>query len=260
MTVPSLTWALLDQAADHAGFDSAGPTLDDWRMYSSRSNDRFVWLTALESTYFVALPSWDLAQELRPLAEVTEFTGRELPPGAAGALGTTDRERLRHLIKRVRELGTSLPEGPLEAFHIEVRNLPSSTEAERQVIQRVGQDIFRDALLKYWAGCCAVTGLDVTPLLRASHIKPWKDCITEAERLDVFNGLLLAPHLDAVFDAGYVTWDTEGRIVLSSRLDTNACSALGLSSDMRLRLYADAHRRYMAWHRHEVFERWERSE
>ena len=50
-----------------------------------------------------------------------------------------------------------------------------------------------------------MTGLDVPELLRASHIKPWADCGTDAERLDVFNGLLLAPHLDAAFDAGFIT-------------------------------------------------------
>ncbi|MDC0682621.1 HNH endonuclease signature motif containing protein [Sorangium atrum] len=58
-----------------------------------------------------------------------------------------------------------------------------------------------------------MTGLAVPALLRASHIKPWADCETDAERLDVYNGILLAPHLDAAFDRGFITspWRTTGR-------------------------------------------------
>jgi putative restriction endonuclease len=44
----------------------------------------------------------------------------------------------------------------------------------------------------YWGGRCPISGVDQPELLRASHIKPWADCSTDAERLDVFNGVLLA--------------------------------------------------------------------
>jgi hypothetical protein len=53
-----------------------------------------------------------------------------------------------------------------------------------------------------------VTGLAITELLRASHIKPWAARDTDAERLDVFNGLLLAPHCDALFARGFITFGT----------------------------------------------------
>lgn len=62
-------------------------------------------------------------------------------------------------------------------------------------MQRVGQDIFRQGLMECWESRCAITGLAIPELLRASHIKPWADCATDAERLDVYNGLLLAPIL-----------------------------------------------------------------
>ena len=54
-------------------------------------------------------------------------------------------------------------------------------------------------MLDYWGSACAVTGLTLTPALRASHAKPWADCTTDAERLDVFNGFLLSANLDALF-------------------------------------------------------------
>jgi putative restriction endonuclease len=77
-----------------------------------------------------------------------------------------------------------------------------SAARERLLVHRVGQDVFRAGRIDYWEGRCAITGLGVVELLRASHIKPWAACDLDAERLDVLNGLLLAPHLDAAFDRG----------------------------------------------------------
>lgn len=74
------------------------------------------------------------------------------------------------------------------------------TATERLVKERVGQDIYRAALMNYWGGTCAVTGCSLKDALRASHAKPWKDCSTDAERLNVYNGFLLTSNLDALFD------------------------------------------------------------
>jgi len=124
---------------------------------------------------------------------------------------------------------------------------------ERSIIQRVGQDIFRRGLLEYWDSRCAITGLAVPELLRASHIKPWAACENDAERLDVFNGLLLAPHLDAAFDAGFITVGDEGEILVSDLLGKGARGLLGLDQVMKLRGVADEHRQYLLWHRGRVF-------
>ena len=43
-------------------------------------------------------------------------------------------------------------------------------------------------------------------LLRAFHIWSWALCDTDEQRLDVFNGLLLSPNLDALFDGGWLTF------------------------------------------------------
>ena len=96
------------------------------------------------------------------------------------------------------------------------------------MVERVGQQIFRDGLLEYWQGRCAITGLAVAEVLRASHIKPWAECATDAERLDVFNGLLLAPNLDAAFDRGFITVAENGEVLVSERLGDPDRRALGL--------------------------------
>ena len=151
------------------------------------------------------------------------------------------------------QLSRTLPDALLHVFENEIANLPRTTEAERLVVRRVGQDIFRRGLPEYWDGRCAITGLDVPDLLRASHIKPWADCDTDAERLDVFNGLLLAPHLDAAFDSGFITIAEDGMVLLSEALPSAARSALGLDGPLKIHGLHRAHARYLRWHRSKIF-------
>ncbi len=54
------------------------------------------------------------------------------------------------------------------------------TERESVIKARIGQGVFRKQLLEMWDGC-AVTGVKLPDLLRASHIKPWRYS-TNAER------------------------------------------------------------------------------
>ena len=96
----------------------------------------------------------------------------------------------------------SLPDAPLPRFRAQTAKLPQTTEAERLVVQRIGQNLFRDALMDYWGGRCPITGITEPALLRASHIVPWADCNDE-QRLDVHNGLLLSALWDAAFDRAW---------------------------------------------------------
>ena len=58
---------------------------------------------------------------------------------------------------------------------------------------------------------CRVTGVRETRHLKAGHIKPWRDA-TDGERLDGANGLLLSPHIDHLFDEGYITFSRAKRL------------------------------------------------
>lgn len=83
------------------------------------------------------------------------------------------------------------------------------TEVKRTVSQRIGQLQFRNKVIKL-EGACPITGVASPAFLRASHIKPWRACETAEERLDPQNGLALAPHIDQLFDQGYITFDLNG--------------------------------------------------
>lgn len=143
----------------------------------------------------------------------------------------------------------------LREFDQKTAGLPRSTEAQRLVIQRIGQDVFRAKLLARWGGRCPLTGMDEPRLLRAGHIKPWAECDSDAERLDFFNGLLLAPHLDAAFDAGLITVDDDGTVIGAASLSEAAREALGLGRRLVVPGLESKHRAYLAWHREHVFER-----
>lgn len=123
------------------------------------------------------------------------------------------------------------------------------TEVERLVRQRVGQQKFREAMLDYWGGACAVTGLTLPEVLRASHAKPWAECASDAERLDVFNGFLLVGNLDALFDRFLISFADGGRLLVSSQLGVRDISCLSLTLNMALRWLSDAHLSCLRWHR-----------
>lgn len=151
----------------------------------------------------------------------------------------------------VEEIPIDVASDLLGAFE-ELDDLPQ-TERQAITLSRVGQGIFRKNLVEYWKGC-AVTGADCIPLLRASHIKPWRES-TNVERLDVFNGLLLSPNIDAAFDAGYITFDEYGKILLAEEMFGSPAFQLHINAKMKInaKLIRDEHRAYLEHHRTEVF-------
>ncbi len=132
---------------------------------------------------------------------------------------------------------------------IERQNKLSKTEKEHLVKARLGQGRFRESLIDYWKGCCC-TGCKDLSMLRASHIKPWRLCNNE-ERLDIFNGLLLAPNFDQAFDNGLITFDVEGKIILSDALNKEDSDRLGIYKNYWIELNPK-HELYMQFHREYV--------
>ncbi len=111
---------------------------------------------------------------------------------------------------------------------------------------------FRQKLLELYSSC-PLTDLDVRSLLIASHIKPWSKCNNE-ERLDPFNGLMLAPNIDALFDSGLITFDADGTIKISPKIDLENQKRLGISPDMKLKIEPES-QKYFEYHRNHVFQR-----
>ncbi len=163
---------------------------------------------------------------------------------------------LAALLRRAASLSRALPSQTVndyrQAVAAELAELPAGiagTEVERMVRQRVGQNKFRDAMLDYWGAACAVTGVALPEALRASHAKPWAECATDAERLDVFNGFLLNANLDALFDRFLISFDDQGVLVVAPVLADIDLQPLGISPGMKLRWVNALHQPYLAFHR-----------
>jgi hypothetical protein len=112
---------------------------------------------------------------------------------------------------------------------------------------RIGQGIFRKSVLAI-EPACRVTGITVVSLLRASHIKPWRDS-TNAERLDGANGLMLAPHIDLLFDRFLISFEDSGALLISTKLESSVRKKWHLGEAAEPRPFSAAQRSYLATHR-----------
>ena len=235
-----------DKAAADNGFRRRLEETDGWRRYESTTVQGSVWLAFEDSGL------WLLAVDHAGVVSEIGLESAKIDGPGLARFRFEELSGLHEAMHRHYELAASLPNGPLMEFERRVEDMPRATEAERLVVQRVGQDIFREGLMRYWRGRCPLTGIEDQPLLRASHMKPWKDCVTDEERLDIYNGLLLSGLWDAAFDRGLVTFGDNGRPRFSQSLSDTARSELRWCSTPML---TEAHLPYLRWHRESVFDK-----
>lgn len=128
-----------------------------------------------------------------------------------------------------------------------------STSYLATVQARLGQGKYRQDLIDKWGGACAVSGLTCLRALRASHVKPW-GVSDNAARLDPNNGLLLSANLDALFDAGLISFTDDGEMLIANEVLSEERTQLGIP--MRLRTWPSPElRQYLAHHRTYLFDK-----
>lgn len=233
------------KVASQSGYRRAMGEADGWARYGSTTAQGTIALAA-------AGPGgpWFLSLDHPGVIEELALPSATIPAPGVVCYSFNGLGELYAVMERVYALALTLPDAPLAAFHAATGALPKTTEAERLVVQRIGQDIFRDRLMTYWQGCCPLTGITDPALLRASHIIAWKDCASDAERLNVHNGLLLSALWDAAFDRGLVTFDDDGCPEFSPALSEAARAELRWKAPIPA---TDKHRTRLAWHRKQVF-------
>lgn len=134
-----------------------------------------------------------------------------------------------------------------ETRKVQQDNSITLTEKNAIIKSRIGQGLFRERLILYWSGC-SITRCRLTNILIASHIKPWRTASNE-ERLDVFNGLLLTPNYDKLFDLGFIAFDNNGRILFSKEFPKSERTILGIDGHIRLVTIEEQHFKYLKFHR-----------
>ncbi|MDP2367428.1 HNH endonuclease [Rhodoferax sp.] len=242
---------LIEKAGHDNGFEHVLPAGRHIVVLASARHPAQVGVTnsALGFAVTVQSGSATLAQELARTFVLERVEGQVfvLPTEAA----------LAQWLRRAAALSQALPNQAVALFELQVQaelltmdqSAAKNTEVLRTVRQRVGQQAYRQAMLDYWGGTCAVTGLALSQALRASHAKPWAECSTDAERLDVYNGFLLSANLDALFDNFLISFTDDGALLVSEKIGTFEREKLGLGDSMRLRWVAGQHFLYLRFHR-----------
>lgn len=247
-TLTALDRIGLQQVVRDAGFDLMADRPDGLEASSTHAPLR-IWVVRPPQ----ATSGWWLGLSMPQVATLLEGEPVHEAPLVQGAdawIAFPSRHALDSALVRAWRLSRTLPDTLEQRWKQRLRKL-GDTEREATVRQRVGQDLFREGLLEFWKGRCAITGLDEPALLRASHAKPWAAC-SDAERLDVYNGLLLAAHWDAAFDTGLVGVTQKGEIVLSNRLSAGARALFEARAEQEIFLRPE-HLPYLAWHLDNVF-------
>lgn len=101
---------------------------------------------------------------------------------------------------------------------------------------------------------CRVTGLFDRRHLRARHIRPWRDS-DDQQKLDGQNGLLLSPHLDHLFERGFISFSDDGELLVSRHLNPAVVTTWGLGLPHNVGAFTPAQQQYLEHHRTHVFER-----
>ena len=177
------------KAAYENGFRIERDLQNGWLGYASSTARGNIWIARAtgQGNWLLSISHAGVAAEL-DLPAVEGIAG----PGFA----TYSFARLHELyatLGRIYKLAVSLPDVPLKAFEKATANLPRTTEAERLTVERIGQNLFRQALMEYWNGRCPLTGITDPALLRASHIVAWAECESDALRLDVPTTVVIGP-------------------------------------------------------------------
>ena len=138
-------------------------------------------------------------------------------------------------------------------LEIQAKHLYGDPEKIQLTKSRRGQGIFK-ANVRLIENHCRITGVTNIKHLRASHIKPWSMSSKE-EKLDGFNGLLLSPHVDHLFDRGFISFQNSGNLLVSKELNPIVLSQWNILDSINVGMFKKNQEKYLEFHRDAIFQR-----
>jgi putative restriction endonuclease len=174
-----------DVCAD-TGYDMIDNGYENWFVAKISGTSARVAVQSAGHGTLLAVPEFRMTESIGLLP-----VKQALPPGMVSGGLAESAAQLYQALRLLHSLQTRPAAVLSTALEARLATIPE-TDRTREVRQRIGQDLFREALMELWEGRCALSGAKLPPaLLRASHAKPWA-LSSDDERLDPFNGLLLA--------------------------------------------------------------------
>jgi hypothetical protein len=163
------------------------------------------------------------------------------------ALMSADRVADGDIAADVAPVDSTRPDVLEDIHRIEADVSLTVTQRLQLAKARVGQGLFRKRVIVL-DGVCRVTGVTDTRVLVASHIKPWREA-DNADRLDGNNGILLSPHVDALFDEELLSFEDDGQMLVHPSLSPDVLYRWSIDSAKRVEPFRDQQRRFLARHR-----------
>lgn len=129
----------------------------------------------------------------------------------------------------------------------------TGNEKEVLVKARINQGQYRQMLIRKYHCKCCLCGVTDDRMLIASHIKPWSRC-DAYEKVAEYNGLLLCPNHDRLFDKGLISFKDSGEVIISETLSNNDRLFLNIREGMRINIETEQ-LPFVRFHRKEVFDK-----
>ena len=177
----------------------------------------------------------------------------EIPPKMGALLQDLLGGELKRIEEKIAiEADDQLTDAAIEEEIWQRTNL-GPREKRQLIYARIGQGIYRENVERI-EKACRVTGVPDRRHLRASHIKPWR-MSDDREKLDGFNGLLLSPHIDQLFDRGHISFTDDGQMLISKHLNPFVTKAWGLDKTRPPQPFRPEQCKYLDFHRQHIFEK-----
>ncbi len=134
-----------------------------------------------------------------------------------------------------------------EEIEVQMRTDIGETQKTQIINSRRGQGVFK-ARLRLVEKSCRITNVSNPRHLIASHIKPWAKS-NDTEKLSGFNGLLLSPHIDHLFDKGYISFTDNGALIFSERLNVILLDEWGIDRNINVGGFKQEQKVFLEYHR-----------
>ncbi|MBS5933623.1 MAG: HNH endonuclease [Clostridiales bacterium] len=209
-----------------------------------------------DTKFWITEDQFDIDNQYVRLKLISNYDTDELSLNRLNKLGFI-KKRIQGAYKSINypELFSYIDRIKLNIDYVnEAYTVPSISETEKEILAkaRIGQGIYRDNLLNKHESRCMLCGLQYKGLLIASHIKEWSEANNE-ERVDCNNGLLLCTLHDSLFDKHLITFDDNGKIMISTRLNTKDRALCNITEESKIEMESRI-AKYMAYHRNKFLE------
>ena len=215
-------------------------------LANNTSNNYITWLE------FIAKKGFPINKELKNNSEIIDFLKKD-EQYRDNYQDKGDYSNFVSALNKYRKFITTKSNLVDDIEAIKKDSTISETQKELLTFARIGQGKYRKDLIGLW-GKCSVSECNMTDLLIASHIKPWSESSNE-EKLDPYNGLLLLPNYDKLFDKHLISFDDDGKIIISPQIKKEEYKVLGISANDKLFNVFKQNKPYLKTHRKKFYDK-----